>query len=447
MLNEIDDIAGFAAELDFRLQPEAVREHVVWILADTLGAIVGGSVEPEMRALTAAHSDAGPSSIIGAGRAARIEDAAFINGAAGTFLELDEGNRFSRGHPAIHVLPAILALGQERGSHCNDFLSAFLAGYEVASRIGAASNLRPQLHPHGTWGTVGAAVAVGRLVGVSRKEMVQLINISSSLTTASSRRTMLEGGLVRNVYAGLANRNGLLALTLLRAGFEGEQNGLRSVFGGVVGDHYDPDKLIAGLGQQWCATRNYFKLHACCRYNHAALDALDLLAEGGRLPQADSISAIRVETYDLAAELADKAPNNTLAAKFSVPFALATRIVGGASGWRNFTWAEVQNAKIRALAKRIEVHEDPAMTARQPAERPARIVITTMDQTEIVSEVSFNRGDEVAPYSGDKLQEKFMDLTARVWPSDHCNALLKTTLSLGREGASLSAWSSLLGYR
>ena len=30
-------------------------------------------------------------------------------------------------------------------------------GYEVGARIGIASKLRPTMHPHGTWGTVGTA--------------------------------------------------------------------------------------------------------------------------------------------------------------------------------------------------------------------------------------------------------------------------------------------------
>jgi len=48
------------------------------------------------------------------------------------------------------------------------------------------------------------------------------MNISSSLTTASSRKTMLQGGTVRNVYAGLSNQMAHLAIDLIQSGFTGE---------------------------------------------------------------------------------------------------------------------------------------------------------------------------------------------------------------------------------
>jgi 2-methylcitrate dehydratase PrpD len=32
---------------------------------------------------------------------------------------------------------------------------------------------------------------------------------------------------------------------------------------------------MQGLGEDWHLSKNYFKLHSCCRYNHGTLDALD----------------------------------------------------------------------------------------------------------------------------------------------------------------------------
>src|SRR6202030_1661799 len=97
--------------------------------------------------------------------------AAFLNGTAGTMLEIDEGNQFARGHPGIHVVPAVLAAAEELGSSGSDVLLAIALGYEIGSRVGIASKLRVTMHPHGTWGTVGAAVAVARLHGASSKQM------------------------------------------------------------------------------------------------------------------------------------------------------------------------------------------------------------------------------------------------------------------------------------
>ena len=443
----VASLCGFAAQVRFTdLQADA-RERMGWIVADTIGAIAAGSAEPQMRALSAPWLQPDGATVIGQGGGASPDNAALLNGSAGTFLEMDEGNRFARGHPAIHVLPAALASCEVKGLGAAQFLDAMLAGYELCSRIGAASRLHGALHAHGTWGTLGAAAACGRAAGVDAAGMTELVGIASSLMTATSKKTMLEGGLVRNVYAGLAGRNGMLALQLHTAGFSAERDGVQTLFTEIVSSALDHDTLVRGLGSEWHIMQGYFKLHSCCRYNHGTLDAIDQLAQAGQLPApdaVDSIDRIVVESYDLAAELNDTMPRNTLAAKFSVPFAVATRLVTGSSGVESFSVAALQNPATLALAARVELHEDKAMTARLPQERPARVTIALRNGREMSAQVGANRGDDTMPYSSTELTQKFMQLTGRIWPTAHCENLLNGCLAITGEGASLTGLCALL---
>ena len=446
-MNYLDTLSGFAATLRFHELPEAVRAHTGWILADTVAAVAAGSAEPELQALAALHGEPAAGSgatLVGLGRAASADAAALVNGTAGTFLEMDEGNRYSRGHPAVHVLPAALALAEQRGADAETFLSALVVGYEVGSRLGAASQLRGAMHPHGTWGTIGAAAACARLLGADSAGMREAINVSASMTTATSKRTMLEGGLVRNVYAGLSNRNGLLAAQLAACGYTGERDGPGSLFSQIVSERFDPAQVVRGLGEDWHLLQNYFKLHSCCRYNHGTLDAIDAIAARGLLPAPEEIARIEVRSYALAAELDDPAPRNTLAAKFSVPFAVATRLVRGSSALASFTWEAVRDERALALARKVELAEDPAMTARLPRERPASVLITTTDGRQLRGEAGVNRGDDAAPYTAQELTAKFMDLCGRVWPRAHAEGLLDATLDLCAGHGSLPAWTALL---
>lgn len=460
-MSTAEKLAEFATRIDFEEAGDAVRERVRWIVADTIAAIAAGSAEPELRALvrlqqggsiTTSGDAGGSATLVGLGAGAVPDMAALINGSAGTFLEMDEGNRFARGHAGIHVIPAALAWCEAAGADARTFLTAVLSGYEVCSRIAAASQLRASMHPHGTWGTIGAAVACGRAAQLPADRMAELIGIASSLMTATSKQTMLEGGLVRNVYAGLANRQGMLALQLLQAGFSAEKDGLRSMFGSVISEHFDEASLLAALpaGTRpdaqtgWHVMQNYFKLHSCCRFNHGVLDAIDDLHARGLLPAAADVEQVAVETYGFAAELSDPAPRNTLAAKFSVPFAVATRLVNGSSAVDSFTWKAVRDPAVLALAARVTVREDPAMTLRLPQERPAKVTVRLHDGSEVTAEVSFNRGDEASPYTQDELRRKFIDLTSRVWPREHCQRLLDTTLALGGNGSSMPVWRDLL---
>ena len=443
-MDYLDRFSQFAAQVDFSQLPPQVREQTGWILADCIAAIAAGSAEPEVRSLSTRFASDGPATLIGQGRGASTDVEALVNGSAGSFLKMDEGNRFSRGHPAIHVLPAALAVAEERASDANAFLSALVVGYEVGSRIGPASRLRASMHPHGTWGTIGAAAACARLAGVLAPAMREAINIGASMTTATSKRTMLEGGLVRNVYTGLANRNGALALQLQESGFSGERDGLASLMGAIVSEQFDTAELMRDLGDDWHLTHNYFKLHSCCRFNHGTLDAIDQIATHGPLPMPDDIDSVDVCSYPYAAELNSQTPHNTLAAKFSVPFAVATRLVNGSSALASFSWDAVRDPRVLALAKRVTVSEDPTMTARLPLERPARVTITLRNGNSLVGEVGVNRGDDALPCSREELRGKFMDLTQRVWPQAYCVAVLQATLALADSRLAFSDWAALL---
>jgi 2-methylcitrate dehydratase PrpD len=225
---------------------------------------------------------------------------------------------------------------------------------------------------------------------------------------------------------------GLLATDLVEAGLTGEHDGLSSVFGSVVSETFNPAAMVDGLGEAWQVDRNYFKVHSCCRYNHGALDALDQLLsrEGAIAP--DAVERVDVASYLYAAELDDQAPRNTLAAKFSVPFAIATRLVRGSSAVENFSWDAVRDDRVQMMARRVFVREDKALTAMLPQFRPARVDVRLTDGRVVHAAVDANRGDDQDPYSRAELDAKFFQLAERAWPRDVAKRLHGALLDLQR---------------
>ena len=420
----------FAESLRFADLPAPVVERAKLVLLDCIGAIAAGMQEPEMRRLVRrmAQREAGADGqapVIGAGRRMSPLLAALLNGTAGTMLELDEGNQYARGHPAIHVIPAALAAGERLTVTGQDLLLAIALGYEIGSRIGIASKLRVTMHPHGTWGTVGAALAVAKLEQASAAQAVETINIASSFGLSTSRRTMLEGGTVRNSYAGFSNQLGLMAWELQASGFVGEADGIGTVYGTVIADNFRPEEMVLELGERWEIARNYFKRHAACRYTHGALDALSEIVRkaGGNIDPA-AIREVEVDTYVWAAQLDSVEPKNMLAAKFSLPFALATFIVNGAASVPAFREEAQANAVARDLARRVTVREDASLTAMLPGLRPARVRVHLFDGKTLSAEVLTNKGDTEDPYSPDEVRDKFRELVEPVWDREHAARLL-----------------------
>lgn len=435
-MDYLDQVARFAAETPADAIPEEALAKTRLILADSIGAVLGGMAEPEIRALTGRFA-AGTARVLGTGRRATSPHAAFLMGTAGTVLEMDEGSQFARGHPGMHTIPAVLALADPETDGAA-LLAAITIGYEVGARVGIASNLRLSMHPHGTWGTICAAVAVARLAGADAPAMRSAIGMAASLGLATSRRTMLEGGTVRNAFTGFANQTGVMVGEMLAAGFTAERDGVAHVYGHVVSERFDPAAMTEALGTRWEVSRNYFKLHACCRFNHAALDALALLPE----TPPEAIETIDVESYSLAAELSDPAPTNTLGAKFSLPFAMATALVTGTTGVESFTAERVADPAIRALATRVTVREDPAMTAQLPDRRPARIRLHLRDGRTLEAATETNRGDWADPYAPEEIRAKYVSLATRCWAPAEADAVWEAVMALGR-GPTAPLWEAL----
>ncbi len=429
------ELAMFSVALRFDDLPAAVVARTKQVIADSIAAIATGAQEPEIISLAARlmRAKQGVTPAIGLNRRTDAQTAALLGGTAGTMLELDEGNQYARGHPGIHVVPAVLAAAAEARATGQDIITAIALGYDIGARIGIASKLRITMHPHGTWGTVGAAVAIARLHGATADQMIEVINVASTLGLATSRRTMLEGGTIRNAYAGLSNQIGLMAWDMVSAGFTGEADGLSTIYGTVIADHWQPEEMTRELGQRWEIARNYFKRHACCRYNHGALDALQALRTlaGGSL-QPETIARIDVATYVWAAQLASQQPHNMLAAKFSLPYSIATTIVHGAATIAAFRDTARGDPAIQSLAQRVFVVEDTGMTAQLPRLRPARVTITMTDGRSLTAATETNKGDTEDPYSADEVRDKFVELSTPVYGRDVAAAILAAVDALDR---------------
>ena len=421
--------ARFAKEASYGALPAEVVSRTRLVVLDCLGAVIAGRGEPEVGLAERRLKRSGR-----IGKRGSPLLTAFLDGTAGTMLEIDEGNQYARGHPGIHVVPAVLAAALTKRFSGQQAIVAVALGYEIGARIGMASKLRVTMHPHGTWGTVGAAVSVAKVHRASAGDMTSVINVASSLGLTTSRRTMLEGGTVRNTYAGFSNMLGLMAWDLVKAGFTGEADGIGSVYGGIAADGFDPQIMTEALGTRWEIARNYFKRHAACRYNHGALDAMgSIIAKAGGRLDAAMIDSIEVETYVWAAQLDHPEPANMLAAKFSMPFSLATYIVNGAATLDAFRDQARSDAVTRDLARRITITEDPSLTAKLPGQRPAQVRVRLKDGRTLEEMALTNKGDTEDPYSADEVIAKFHDVAGPFVEAARLSDIAATVLALDAE--------------
>mgnify|MGYP000099415425 CR=1 FL=1 len=418
MADDAADLAAFTSTLELSSVPDEVVTQARLTVADSVGAIVGGADAHTVGAFIEelAAQAPGPIRVCGTAVSMGPHLAALAMGTAGSALELDEGHRFAAGHPAMHVLPAVLAAGQQTDATGEQLLTAFIAGYEVAARVGMAVRpLDPVYHVHGVWGTVGAAAAVARLRGRSAAVTADALRIAAGSAQHTSFDAALQGATVRDTYMGMSAMSGLLAVDAATAGIGGLSDGIRQSLRRTT-DSYDPAAVTDAVGDRWEVGRGYFKTHAACRYTHGALDAvLQLQAEAGIAPTA--VESVVVETYPTAARLDEPAPTNSLQAKFSLPFAVATALVHGRTDKTAFAAAAIGEETL-TLADRVTVREDPTFAEMVPDRRPTRVRVTLRDGPTHEAQVDHPRGGPERPFTTAELAQKFGTLLATVPSAD-----------------------------
>lgn len=415
VISGLQALADYAASLRLADLPAEVIERSCWVLRDTIGVIIGGMQEPEPRALAidAAKRAPGPVPLMGQAGSVSAEWAALVHGTAGTTLEMDEGHAYALGHAAIHAVAAGLAVAVEQRQSGPDALASIVAAYEVAARVGVASRLRPGVHPFGAWGVLGAATAGARAYSSDGDTLAGTLDLAAAYAINPSFGAAFSGATVRNTYAGVVNMLGLLAADFYRLGFRGEQGGPAVSFGQILGESFDPAPLTEGLGTHFEIMRGYFKPYSACRYSHAAIDAALRLRDMDGF-DVTQIERVTVETYALAATLADPQPQNALGARFSIPYVTAGVLLYGQGGPELFQPERLNDETLRRMAQLVEVREDPELTAMLPAKRAARVTVYLRDGSTHHAMVSGSAGDPDQPMSAEALAQKFLGLTVPV---------------------------------
>jgi len=425
-------LAGFVHDLRIRDLNQLVIDHALRVIRDTVGTMLAGATLPEVRGLVELSimlGGPGRATLMGCQQTASPHFAALVNGTGAVSLELDEGNQYAINHPAVHIFPAALALAEEEKLSGAELLTAFIAGYEVAVRVGRATHLREAVHPFGTHAIVGAAAAASQLLRLTVEQMAQALDLAAGMCIASSQTAANAGASVRNLVTGLTNHNGLLAPMLVRAGFTGEPGSLNVVFGRILGDSFKEAGLGDDLGREFYMTRNYFKLHACSRWNHAPIEAMAALLDRTRI-RAEDIEEITVWTYDPATRLNWNNPANGYAAKHSIPYNVAVRLLRGTNDLEAYSEEAVSDPHIQSIARRVIVREDPKLTAMLPDLRAARVEAKLRTGSTLAESVERPRGGFDNPLTEDELVEKFCHLAGMTLPAPSVAALEKMLATL-----------------
>ena len=361
-------LADWACALAYRGIPERARRIAGLALLDWYAVAWAGALEPAPRILRETFAEVlspeRPAHLIGECRCADAVTAALLNGTAGHVLDYDDVHNALPGHATAPVAPAILALAEARSTSGRDFLTAFVAGFEIACRMGVFAGpglFRRGYHGSTTAGAIGAAAACGRLLGAGKGQMRRAFGLAA--TQAGGLQATV-GTMAKCFNVGKAAQNGLMAALLAANGFECAENVLEAPrgYGAVFADGGAAESALAPPPGGWHLYRNLFKHHASCFMTHAPLEALKTIRARARFGADDVVGiVVRVEPHFHRIVLTPP-PKTGLEAKFNLQVCLALALAGADTGaMASFDDAAARRTDLHALAARCAVVTVPDM--------------------------------------------------------------------------------------
>jgi 2-methylcitrate dehydratase PrpD len=392
----------------------SARKKAADAVIDTLGCMIAGAEDNSVIAVTEAFPSAGPggSSVLVTGEHSTPSIAALVNGTAAHALDFDDNFHPARAHASAVLVPALMAVTTaDRAVSGIQFLDAYLVGLEAQAAVGYGvnpSHYNRGWHGTSTVGAIGAAAGVAHLLGAGIDETAQAMSLATSMAGGPKGQF---GTLAKPIHAGLAARNAVEAAMLALSGVAGRLDilerpqGFLDLFGGDEArgwSDWQPDETPV-IESRGLVT----KLHPCCASTHRAIDALlDLVQEHALDPE--DIAAIDTKVGISAVKnLAYPSPADSMQARFSMQYCLATALEKGSLSLADFTAAALENPGRQALMQRISMH---AYTAEEERghERLPHIVTLSLRNGDVLQKTRLHaNGAMEMPLTSEQKRIKF----------------------------------------
>lgn len=410
-------LAAFAANLRFEDIPAPVLRRAEDLLLDCLASILAGASARPVLAIdryAAAMGPAdGPSEILINRRRTSPVFAAMVNAAAAHVVEQDDVHNGSVFHPAAVVFPPVLAVAQALGRSGRDLLVAAVAGYEVGIRVGEflGRSHYKIFHTTGTAGTLAAAAATGRLLGLSPAAMLDAFG-SAGTQAAGLWEFLRDAADSKQLHTARAAANGIAAAYLAREGFTGARHILEGPQGMAAGmsTDADPARLTDRLGTRWALAETSFKFHASCRHTHPAADALQQVLREHKLAEGDIervVAHVHQGALDVLGPVVD--PRTVHQSKFSMGTVLGLIARQGRAGLPEFD-AALDDAAVADFRGRVTMELDPEVDGAYPQRWIGKVTVHTRDGRVLHGRVDEPKGDPGNTLSRDEIEAKTLSL-------------------------------------
>ncbi|WP_322039096.1 MmgE/PrpD family protein [Burkholderia diffusa] len=430
-------LADYAVALTWDALDATTIETAKAHLIDALGcALVAHDAPPVAMCRRIATTAAGPATLIGTRRRSTPELAAFANGAAVRYEDLNDLYVGAEpGHPSDNIAPC-LAVAEAARASGRDLLLAIVLAYEIDCRLLDAANITSRGWDHPVYSLPAVALAAGKLMRLDRDRMEQAVNLSLSGHLAMNQTRVQQLSDWKGLADASASRDGVFAAQLAREGvtgpapiFEGRAGLFQQVSGPFALD-------VASFG----GPQRAFRIDACAikpypaqGYTLTAIPAaIDLATRIGDLAR---IRAIHIDTTHMGYVTAGRdpekwRPETRETADHSLPYIVARAMLERDITRDSYGPAALRDPVGRALMAVTTVAEDARLTAMQPNAIPNRLTVTLDDGRTLERQVDTLPGFPGQPTSRADTERKFRHNVAGRLPEQRARHALDALWAL-----------------
>ena len=437
-------LSAYACGLTYEELGPAVVQQVKRTLIDTLGCAVGGfDSEPAAIARSMADGVEGltPSRVLGSSTGTAPDLAAFANGVAVRYLDCND-SYFSPGggHPS-DMIPAILAMADPLKSDGPTVITAIALAYEVFCRLSDEVVAGDLGWDQGIFSVIGAVCGAARVMDLSQEQTGNAISLAITPHLPLGVTRTGELSMWKGCAAASATRSAVFAAQLAEKGMTGPDEafeGRRGLWEQAVGHEVVvPDFPLGdarGEEDEFRITRTIFKSYPSQIHTQAPIGLALQLRE--KVP-ANSIDAVHIETYKVAASTASSEPEKwdpktRETADHSIPWLVASTLLDGAVTPSSFAEERIASAAIREIMSRMTLAEEPDFTDRYPNEYNCRIAITGSDGNTHTVHTAWPKGHRSNPMSDAEVEAKFRNFAGVALTSTRCEQALETIWALDK---------------
>lgn len=361
-------IGAFVAGLSMETMPAEVVEKARVCLLNGYGIGLGSHSTPYAGVARAAaigfEGERGDgATLLGDGRKVSVPAAAVANSAL--FHGRAQEDTCGAAHLGAIMIPLLTALMEAKRLPAEWLLPALVAGYEAGGLLEKAYS--PVTTPRGLrssplYGTIAAAAASARLMGLNAARTAAAIDCAASFT-GGILQSFSEGTDEWRYQVGVTGSTGLTAALLAANGAVTAPHSLEGRFGFArvfAGADCDVEDLAGRLGKEWAIRRVTFKPYPVCAFNQTPVIAALVLREkvAGR-----DFARIRVRMNPLEtgyAGMDSTGPFHTISGTLmSIPFCIALTLVRGEPTLQTMTTYD--DAAVNALVGRVELVPDESV--------------------------------------------------------------------------------------